>query len=87
MLADRKVLGAMRFAFAAADAVRCTGHILPEGRTHKIFFETGEFTLRVKPVIGGKGTGNIHTLGARCTITAAGAAHFDLGIDGLDHFL
>lgn len=45
MLPDRQTLGTVLFAFAAADAVGCTGNIFAEGCTHEVLPQTLDFAF------------------------------------------
>ena len=85
LLADGQVLGAVLFAFAAADAVGGRGGIFPEQSADHIVHEAPEFALLVPPVIGGEGAGDVHILRAGHAVAAAGAAHLHLRIDGGHH--
>ena len=85
LLSDLDALGAMLLTFAAADAGTRVGGILPEQGAAQIFPLGALPVLRVVAVVGGKGTGDIHILGAGLAVAAAGAAHLDPGIDGSDH--
>ena len=85
LLADGEVLGAVLFAFAAADAVGGRRGIFPEQGADHIVHEAPEFALLVPPVIGGEGAGDVHIFRAGHAVAAAGAAHLHFGIDGGHH--
>ena len=72
-------------AFAASDAVGGGGGILAHGGAHGVIHQPPEFALGITAVVGRKGAGNVHIPRSGHTVTAAGAAHLHLCIDGLDH--
>jgi len=82
---DGDALGAVLFALAAADAVGGGGGIGAQGGTHGVLLQRHELAVGIAAVIGGEGTGNVHTLGAALAVAAAGAAHLHFAVDGIHH--
>ena len=85
LVPDGNMLGAMLFALAAADAVGGGGGVFAQHGAHHVIPEALECALLIFAVIGGKGAGDVHIMGAGHTVAAAGTANLHFGVDGLHH--